>query len=103
MREGFYYLRVEKKWLFLVLADSSLGIIGLFASPANQQIKYKYHKLERFFSEVCLLEQTYIKDSDRTVKEVLDSVIAKLGENITIRRYARFQLGEGLPQRSSST
>src|SRR4030042_2764952 len=46
-------------------------------------------KLERFFAEVCLLEQTYIKDPDVTVKEVLDSLIAKLGENIAIRRFAR--------------
>jgi elongation factor Ts len=53
-------------------------------------------KLERFFAEACLLEQTYIKDPDSTVKEVLDSLIAKLGENIAIRRFARFQLGEGL-------
>jgi elongation factor Ts len=53
-------------------------------------------KLERFFSEVCLLEQTYIKDSERTAKEVLDEMIAKLGENIAIRRFVRFQLGEGL-------
>ena len=57
-------------------------------------------KLERFYSEVCLLEQTYIKDSDLTVKEVLDGMIGKLGENIAIRRFARFQLGEGLSSRS---
>jgi elongation factor Ts len=53
-------------------------------------------KIERFYSEVCLLEQTYIKDSDLTVKEVLDAMIAKIRENIAIRRFARFQLGEGL-------
>lgn len=53
-------------------------------------------KLERFYSETCLLEQTYIRDSDLTVKEVLDGMIGKLGENIAIRRFARFQLGEGL-------
>jgi elongation factor Ts len=53
-------------------------------------------KLERFYSEVCLIEQTYFKDPDLTVKEVLDAMIAKVGENITIRRFARFQLGEGL-------
>jgi elongation factor Ts len=57
-------------------------------------------KMERFFSEFCLLEQTYIKDSDLTVKEVLDSMIAKIGENITIRRFCRFQLGEGLHSQS---
>ena len=57
-------------------------------------------KLERFFSEVCLLEQTFIRDSDLTVREVLEATIAKVGENISIRRFARFQLGEGLSPRS---
>jgi elongation factor Ts len=53
-------------------------------------------KMERFYSEVCLLEQTYVRDSDLTIKELLDAMIAKVGENVTIRRFARFQLGEGL-------
>jgi elongation factor Ts len=60
-------------------------------------------KLERFYSEVCLLEQTYFKDPDLTVKEVLDAMIAKVGENVNIRRFARFQLGEGLHSRSQPT
>ncbi len=57
-------------------------------------------KLERFYSEVCLLEQTYVKDGDMTIKDVLDALIAKIGENIQIRRFSRFQLGEGLQSRS---
>jgi elongation factor Ts len=57
-------------------------------------------KMERFYSEVCLLEQTYIKDSDLMVRDVLDAMIAKVGENISIRRFVRFQLGEGLRSRS---
>lgn len=68
--------------------------------PAKVIDKIVEGKLERFFSETCLLEQTYIRDSDRTVKDVLDEMIAKVGENITIRRFARFQLGEGLASRS---
>jgi elongation factor Ts len=60
-------------------------------------------KMERFYSEVCLLEQTYVRDSDLTIKELLDAMIAKIGENITIRRFARFQLGEGLSSQSSTT
>jgi elongation factor Ts len=60
-------------------------------------------KLERFFSEVCLLEQTYIKDSDLTIKELLEAMIAKIGENISIRRFSRFQLGEGLSSQSQPT
>lgn len=57
-------------------------------------------KLERFYSEVCLLEQTYIKDSDLTIRELLEAMIAKIGENISIRRFSRFQLGEGLSSQS---
>ena len=68
--------------------------------PAKVIDKIVEGKLERFYSEVCLLEQTYIKDSDLTVKEILDAMIAKVGENIAIRRFARFQLGEGLRSRS---
>src|SRR4030067_1946884 len=68
--------------------------------PAKVIDKIVEGKLERFYSEACLLEQTYIKDSDLTIKEVLDGMIGKLGENIAIRRFARFQLGEGLSSRS---
>jgi len=55
-------------------------------------------RLEKFFSEVCLLEQTYIKDDTRSIQDVLNDLIGKLGENISIRRFARYQLGESLPQ-----
>ncbi|OGP73558.1 MAG: elongation factor Ts [Deltaproteobacteria bacterium RBG_16_49_23] len=68
--------------------------------PAKVIDKIVEGKLERFYAEACLLEQTYIKDSDLTIKEVLDGMIGKLGENIAIRRFARFQLGEGLSSRS---
>jgi len=70
--------------------------------PAKVIDKIVEGKLERFYSEACLLEQTYFKDSDLTVKEVLDAMIGKVGENITIRRFARYQLGEGLLSRSQS-
>jgi len=60
-------------------------------------------KMERFYSEVCLLEQTYVRDPDLTIKELLDAMIAKVGENISIRRFARFQLGEGLSSQSTPT
>jgi elongation factor Ts len=69
--------------------------------PAKIIDKIIEGKMERFYSEVCLLEQTYIKDSDLTVKELLEALIAKIGENISIRRFVRFQLGEGLSSQSS--
>jgi len=52
-------------------------------------------KMERFYSEVCLLEQPFIKDPDRKVSDLINDAIARLGENIQVRRFARYQLGEG--------
>ncbi len=51
-------------------------------------------RLEKFYSEVCLLEQPFIKDPDIVVKSIVDSAISRIGENISIKRFARFQLGE---------
>jgi len=53
-------------------------------------------KLEKFFADVCLLEQPFIRDPEKTVKDVVSEAVAKLGENIVVRRFARFQLGESL-------
>jgi elongation factor Ts len=51
-------------------------------------------RLEKFFKEQCLLEQAYIKNPDITIKDFIYDNIAKLGENITVRRFTRYQLGE---------
>jgi elongation factor Ts len=52
-------------------------------------------KIDKFYSEVCLLEQAFIKDQDKKVVEVINDAIARLGENIQVRRFARYNLGEG--------
>ncbi|MEE8638101.1 MAG: translation elongation factor Ts [Candidatus Margulisiibacteriota bacterium] len=51
-------------------------------------------RLEKFYSEVCLLDQPYIKDPKMTIKDLLAGLVAKIGENIVIRRFIRYQLGE---------
>ena len=51
-------------------------------------------KLERFYSEACLLEQAFIKDPDKKVTDILNESIGRLGENIQIRRFSRYHLGE---------
>lgn len=51
-------------------------------------------RLEKYFQEVCLMEQPFIKNQDINIKTLLESLIARLGENIRIRRFARFQIGE---------
>ncbi|MEW5994203.1 MAG: translation elongation factor Ts [Candidatus Zixiibacteriota bacterium] len=51
-------------------------------------------RIEKFYSEVVLLEQPYVKDNDKSVEDLVKDMIATLGENINIRRFARFRLGE---------
>jgi elongation factor Ts len=50
--------------------------------------------MEKFYEESCLYEQHYIKDETQTIGEMITAAIAKLGENITIRRFSRFKVGE---------
>ncbi|HIE39083.1 MAG TPA: translation elongation factor Ts [Anaerolineales bacterium] len=53
-------------------------------------------KLEKFFRSVCLIEQPFVKDEDRTVEDVIKDYTARLGENILVRRFVRYELGESL-------
>ncbi len=59
-------------------------------------------RIEKYYKEICLLEQPFIKDTERTVNDILSSMIAKIGENISIRRFARFERGEGLAKKEDN-
>jgi elongation factor Ts len=61
--------------------------------PAQIVERIVQGKLEKFFQDVCLLEQPFVKDPDISVNQRVSSTIAKLGENIVVRRFQRFQLG----------
>ena len=56
-------------------------------------------KLEKYYAEYVLLEQPFVKDPDKTVGQLVQERIAKIGENIVVRRFARFRLGEGIEKR----
>ncbi len=62
--------------------------------PENVIEKIVNGKMEKFYEENCLYEQHFIKDEGTTIKELVDQAIAKLGENIAIRRFSRFKVGE---------
>ena len=51
-------------------------------------------RIQKYFEEVCLLDQKFVKEQERAVREIINDAIAKLGENIRVRRFARFQLGK---------
>ncbi len=56
-------------------------------------------KLNKYFQEVCLLEQPYIREQKMTVEQLRKEIVAKTGENVVIRRFARFELGEGIKKK----
>jgi len=64
--------------------------------PENVITKIVDGKINKFFKENCLLNQAYVRQPDLAVEDVLNELIAKIGENITIRRFVRFQTGESL-------
>ncbi|MFZ5760884.1 MAG: translation elongation factor Ts [Thermodesulfobacteriota bacterium] len=61
--------------------------------PANIVDKIVAGKIDKFYSEICLMEQQYVKNPDLTIQDLLNEIIASLGENITVKRFARFQVG----------
>jgi elongation factor Ts len=62
--------------------------------PENIVEKIAEGKLQKFYKENCLLQQPYVRDPDITVEDVINEVIAKIGENISVRRFVRYQIGE---------
>jgi elongation factor Ts len=62
--------------------------------PENIIDKIVDGKIEKFYKEVCLMSQAYVKDPQMTIEDLLKETVGKIGENIQIRRFARFQIGE---------
>ena len=80
----------------LILAEREIYAAQVLGKPANILEKIVDGKVEKFFSTVCLLEQPFIKNPDLTIKDLLTSKIAELGENLVIRRFTRYMVGEDL-------
>jgi len=89
----------------LVEGEESLMIVSgakggnrlreLCGKPENVVPKIVEGKMNKFFKDNCLLNQPYVRDPDLSVEDLLNELIAKIGENISIRRFVRFQTGEG--------
>ena len=59
-------------------------------------------RIDKYYKEVCLLEQPFVKDPDKSVEQLINEQIAKIGEKITVRRFARYEMGEGLQKRTDN-
>jgi elongation factor Ts len=67
--------------------------------PENIVEKIIEGQVNKYYAEICLLEQPFVKDSDKTIQTYLNETISSIGENISVRRFARFVLGEGLAKK----
>src|SRR5437588_10843319 len=81
----------------LVEAEREIYKAQVTGKPENGTEKIVDGKLDKFCSPVCLLEQGFVKNPDVTIKDLLNGKIAELGENIIIRRFTRYLVGEALP------
>ena len=59
-------------------------------------------RIEKFYKDVCLLEQPFVKDNDKTINQMVQEQIATIGENMNIRRFVRYEMGEGLEKRQDN-
>jgi elongation factor Ts len=92
-REDVPAAAVEKERAILAAQAAAEG------KPAKVMEKMVEGRLDKFFKDKCLLEQAFIKNPDQTVQGLLVEKIARIGENINVRRFARYEMGEGLARR----
>ncbi|MBQ3551598.1 MAG: translation elongation factor Ts [Clostridia bacterium] len=59
-------------------------------------------RIEKYYKEVCLLEQPFVKDPEKTIQQIINEAIARIGEKISVRRFVRYEMGEGLTKRQDN-
>jgi len=98
------YVRREEIPHEVIEKEKEIKIAKNILDGKNQTIAEKIvvGQMEKYFAEVCLLEQGFIKDPDKTVEQVLKEKISVIGENMNIRRFVRFERGEGLAKKEEN-
>ena len=91
------YVKRDEVPVSLITTEREVAAGQVQNKPAAVIEKIIAGKLDKYYSTICLLEQTFVKDNTKTINDLLNSKIAELGENIVIRRFSRFQVGESLP------
>lgn len=87
----------------LIQAEREIYAAQVTGKPANIVDKIVDGKIDKFYSTVCLLEQAFIKNPDLTIKDLVNSKISELGENMIIRRFTRYMVGEDLGAEAAKT
>jgi elongation factor Ts len=99
------YVRSEEVPADVVAKEKEIAVAQMASSgkPAAVLEKIAEGKIKKFYEDTCLLNQAYVKDPDKTIEQLLKETIATLGENISIRRFTRFALGEGMKEAEAET
>lgn len=87
------YVRREEVPEAELAKERDIAMAQLAGKPPAAVQKIVEGKLDKYYSQVCLLDQPFVKNPDKTIKDILNENIAKLGENMQIRRFVRYQLG----------
>jgi elongation factor Ts len=94
------YVKSEEVPADVIGKEKEIAVAQMQASgkPAAVLEKIAEGKIKKFYEDTCLLNQLFVKDPNKTIEQLQKEAIAALGENISIRRFARFQLGEGMKE-----
>jgi elongation factor Ts len=97
------WVRPEEIPAEIIAKEKEIAVAQMQASgkPAAVLEKIAEGKIKKFYEDNCLLQQVFIKDPNKTIEQLLKETIATLGENISVRRFARYALGEGLKDTSA--
>ena len=88
------YIKLENVPVEVIAKEKEIFDAQVQGKPANIVEKITGGKMEKFYKEVCLLEQPFVKNPALSVKEHINAYIARIGENIFVKRFARYQVGE---------
>ena len=99
------YVRPEEVPAEVIAKEKEIAVAQMASSgkPAAVLEKIAEGKIKKFYEDSCLMQQVFVKDSSKTIEQLLKETIAALGENISVRRFARFQLGEGMKEVAEET
>lgn len=97
------WVRPEEVPAEVLAKEKEIALAQMQASgkPAAVLEKIAEGKIKKFYEDTCLIHQAYVKDPNKNIEQLLKETIAALGENISIRRFARFMLGEGMKDASA--
>jgi elongation factor Ts len=95
------YVRKEEVPAEELEREKEIAKASAAGKPERAVEKIIEGKLDKYYELVCLYNQPFVKDPTQTVEQVINGIIGKIGENIRVRRFARFKVGEGLEKRST--